>query len=373
MLNFLKKEQRSVRIILGLFVMVAYLLVPESSTGFVNWFKKGVSSLKSRQCDEAIAAFSITIEIIPDDFEAYHNRGVAWFYKKDYDKAIADYSKALEINPNYAEAYYSRGGAWFHKGDYDRAIADCTRALEINPNDFEAYNNRGAVWFCKGEYDKAIDDHNKSLKINPNYADAYQQIAWTLATCPDVRYRNGPRAVELAKKAVEIHSEPNFLDTLAAAYAETGNFENAITTQKNAIALSDSEGKIEVLAEYAEHLKSYAAHKPWREHSATRASDDKKTADSSPCLTKETAIPHEKKTCIYTIHILSYLNDKKMCDRAAAGLRKKGIPAFAMSVHIPGKGNWHHVFVGRYETPEDANNAFEKLEKKGFRPKVVRQ
>ncbi len=307
-------------------------------------------------------------------FEAYHNRGVAWFYKGNYDKAIADYTSALEINPNYAEAYYSRGGAWFHKGDYDKAIADCTRTLEINPNDFEAYNNRGSVWFCKREYDKAIADHVMSLKINPNYADAYQQIAWALAACPDASYRNGAKAVDMAKKAVEINSEPNFLDTLAAAYAEANNFEDAITTQKRAIALSYAEGKTEALAEYTEHLKSYEAHKPWREQSAARApKNDELTADSFPPLTKETAVPDGKSPCFYTIHILSYRNNKEMCDRAVARLKNKGIPAFAGFVHIPGKGDWHHVFVGGYDTPEDANNTAKKLEKEGFKPKVVQQ
>ena len=87
-----------------------------------------------------------------------------------------------------------------------------------------------------------------------------------MATCPDARYRDGAKAVELAQKAVELVPRAFCLDTLAAAYAEVGKFEDAMTTQEKAIALlKKEEGETERLLKLMERLNSYKAHKPWRE------------------------------------------------------------------------------------------------------------
>ncbi len=67
------------------------------------------------------------------------------------------------------------------------------------------------------------------------YAYAYNNLAWIMATCQDKKYRNGAKAVELAKKAISLSNNIDFLDTLAAAYAEAGNFEKATTIQEEVI------------------------------------------------------------------------------------------------------------------------------------------
>lgn len=132
------------------------------------------------------------------------------------------------------------------------------------------YNKRGLTYFIKGQYDKAISDINKALEINPNDAEAYNNLAWILATCPDARYRDGTEAVELAQKSVDLVLHSQNLDTLAAAYAEAGKFEHAITTQEKAIAQLKKEGDArESIDEFIEHLKSYRNHKPWREKPKT--------------------------------------------------------------------------------------------------------
>ena len=132
------------------------------------------------------------------------------------------------------------------------------------------YNNRGLTYFEKGQYDKAISDINKALEINPSDAEAYNNIAWILATCPDARYRDGTKAAELAQKSVDLVLHSQNLDTLAAAYAEAGKFEHAITTQEKAIAQLKKEGDArKLIDEFIEHLKFYRNHKPWREKPKT--------------------------------------------------------------------------------------------------------
>jgi tetratricopeptide (TPR) repeat protein len=329
------------------FVLCAGVLFSEISMGVENWFEDGVSFLKQGRYDEAIKAFSVNIEIIPDDAEAYHNRGVAWFYKKEYDSAVSDYTKALEIHPNYAEAYHSRAGAWFYKGEYDKAISDCNQFLKMRPEDFEAYNNRGMAWFRKGEYNKAIADHARALELNPDYAEAHQRMAWILSVCPDPEYRSGETALIMAKKAIELRPDRHFWDTLAAAHAETGDVELAADIQKNLIVALNAEGS-EIPPEYFTRMKRYESGQPWREQPAIPPDDIENQSD------------------VYTLHILSYLNQKEITERAAIKLKNRGIPVF-----ISREGNWYYIYAGLYETEEDARKAAENLKAEGFQPKVV--
>jgi tetratricopeptide (TPR) repeat protein len=132
------------------------------------------------------------------------------------------------------------------------------------------YNNRGLTYFKKGQYEKAISAFTKAIEINPLDAEGYNNLAWILATCPDARYRDGTEAAELAQKSVDLVLHSQNLDTLAAAYAEVGKFEHAITTQEKAIAQLKKEGAAKKLIdEFIEHLKSYRKHKPWREKPKT--------------------------------------------------------------------------------------------------------
>lgn len=229
--------------------------------------KQSIAFIEEGQNDRAISYCNKAIEINPSNAEAYYNRGRAYGRKHQYDKAISNYNQALGINPSYAEAFYNRGRSYHRKHKYDKAISDFNRAIEINPRDwvFMFYTHRGVTYKEKGQYDKAISDFNMAIDINPMYFMAYNNLAWILATCPDDVYRDGVKAVELAEKAVEHDPIAPRLDTLAAAFAEVGRFEDAIITQEKVIALLKKEGKPRNLIEQCiERLKFYQAHKPWR-------------------------------------------------------------------------------------------------------------
>jgi tetratricopeptide (TPR) repeat protein len=197
------------------------------------------------------------------------NAGLAALNGHNYDEAIRLYTKAIESGElsqkDLSIVLYNRGLAWKDKGDYDKAIADYTKAIELDPKHTSAYYNRGNAWYAKGDYDKAMVDYTKTIEIDPKYTKVYNSLAWLMATCPDDRYRNGKRAVELAEKAVKLDETSNRLDTLAAAYAEAGRFQDAIKTQEWAITKLEQEGRKKSLAEYEEHLASYKSGKPWRE------------------------------------------------------------------------------------------------------------
>jgi serine/threonine-protein kinase len=107
------------------------------------------------------------------------------------------------------------------------------------------YLARATKLYQNGEYNKAIGDCTEAIRLDRKFASAYNRLAWLLATCPDSEYRNGKTAVQYAMKACELSKwkNPGFLDTLAAAYSEAGEFTEAVKWQEKAIELAPEEEK----------------------------------------------------------------------------------------------------------------------------------
>ena len=225
----------------------------------------GVSLLQERRFAQAIEAFTQAIADRPGAPENYNNRGVCRFFIGDLDGAVADYTRAVTLNPMYAEAYKNRGGAWFYRQDYPKAVDDYTRALEIAPSDAETHYHRGIARYYQGQYRESIEDHARALKLRPDFAAAANQIAWTLATCPDPEVRDGEKAVAMAREAMGMASDSIAMDTLAAAYAEAGRFEDAAALQEKVIALLEENGASDGRHEAFERLDAYRGRRPWRD------------------------------------------------------------------------------------------------------------
>jgi tetratricopeptide (TPR) repeat protein len=166
----------------------------------------------------------------------------------------------------------SRNQSWAlcEAGDPDRGIAACTALIdsgsESAANLAIAYANRGISYSDKGDFARAIADYEQAIKLKPNLISALNSLAWDLATMPAAERRDGRRAVQLAERVLASNaSEPGFLDTAAAAYAEAGRFAEATRTQERALALLRQAGNVPeaVIDDFNSRLQLYKANQPF--------------------------------------------------------------------------------------------------------------
>jgi len=224
---------------------------------------RGEEFRKKREFDRAIEEYSAAIRLDPTFTWPYNNRGLTWTAKGEFDKALKDFAEALRLDPKYSFPYNNRGLVWAAKGEWDNAINDYSRAINLDGRYLFAHWNRGVAWEVRGEISKAIADYAESIQIDPNYAPPYNSIAWLRATYHDARYRAGKEAVEYATKACELTNWKSYaeIDTLAAAYAEAGEFTNAVIRGMTALELAPENEKAHV----SERLELFRSNQPYRQ------------------------------------------------------------------------------------------------------------
>jgi tetratricopeptide (TPR) repeat protein len=131
----------------------------------------------------------------------------------------------------------------------------------------EAYVNLGKAYSQLGKYEPAIQNWTKAVELKPNNTDALNNLAWVLATIDDDSAEDANRAIEYAERACELtgYKEAMFLDTLAAAYAAGGRFEDAVRTAQQAIDAAKEGGKEDLAGEIKNRMELYKTGQRYRQ------------------------------------------------------------------------------------------------------------
>lgn len=195
------------------------------------------------------------------------NKAEAQLKAGDLTGAKRNVDTALHADPGFWPALYVRARIFARQGQYQLAIQDCNEALRKYPGFVEASILRAAINVDLGRYSEAIKELNYLVSIHPrrvSLARALKQRAWVQATCPDASLRNGQQAVKDAKAACSIleWKDENAIGALAAAYAETGDFDSAVRYAQQALAFKDiapTDAK-----RFQHYLELYKQHKPVR-------------------------------------------------------------------------------------------------------------
>ena len=230
-------------------------------------YNLGTALLAKGQADEAIVHCQRAVAMRPTDPDAQVSLGDALLAEKRIDEAISHYQQALAMRPDYFLAHYGLGRALLDKGELDGAIQNCRAALLTRPGDPDCHTVLAICLKEKGETAEAIQQYEQALKIYPKSVSALTNLAWILATCPDGSLRDGSRAVEIATQANQLLGGTNtlVLRALAAAYAESRQFEEATKTAQAAIELARMHRDDASVAELEQDIALYRLDIPYRE------------------------------------------------------------------------------------------------------------
>ncbi|MEN6406546.1 MAG: tetratricopeptide repeat protein [Thermoguttaceae bacterium] len=228
------------------------------------------------ETDKALADVNRVLKLRPRLSEGLRMRAVLFIAAKRYDDAIADVRKILEREPKDSVVRLQLAMLYGAGKKTAKAIETYTELLADEPNQWQALRGRGDMLLNMGRQSEALADYEKALKFQPDDYGLLNNLAWVLATSPDAKLRDGRRALELAAKACKTsdYKLAYILSTLAAAYAETGDFQNAVKWSTKAVEIGDKDHDDSLHKE----LKSYQAQKPWRELLSEEKTGDQKTA-----------------------------------------------------------------------------------------------
>ena len=197
--------------------------------------------------------------------QALELRGLMAAERGDYRAAVDDFRRLVATQPDDAVLLSQLGMLYLAAKQPRKAIDRFTRALEIDEQHFPSLRGRSDARISIGEHEAAVADLEKALDLRPDDSGVLNNLAWVLATSPDEKLRDGPRAVELATKACEVTDwkQAHIISTLAAGHAEQGDFEAAKKFSRQAVDAQSEADEVE--AQLREELASYEQEKPWRE------------------------------------------------------------------------------------------------------------
>lgn len=213
---------------------------------------------------DAVDHYTKRLDAEPNEDKWFAFRGWARFRTGKPDEALKDYAEAIRLHPEASSWYGNRGIVLSELKRDDEAIADFTSSIELYPDNAGSYRNRARLHIRKKDFAKASADYAKVVEIEPESSVGHNGLAWLLCTAPEEKVRDGKRALEHAKKACELTDYKNggYLDTLAAAHAELGEFDKAVEWQEKALKAGDL--PIKDLDAAKKRLQLFKDKKPYR-------------------------------------------------------------------------------------------------------------
>ena len=226
----------------------------------------GTLLLGQNQVPEAIRHLREAVRLKPDLGSALNRLGIALAQQGQIAEAKENFRKATHIPAAAAEAYYDLGVTAGNEGNMAEAVSDYERSFELDPAAPLTVGALVSVHLMQHRLADAIRVLRAATAASPNDPRLANTLAWFLATMPDEKLRDGPKALELARRAVELTNgqDPTTLRTLAAAYAETGDFDQAIQTAQRAIELAVALQDSELAGALRTQFDLYRAGRPYR-------------------------------------------------------------------------------------------------------------
>ncbi|MEW6305429.1 MAG: tetratricopeptide repeat protein [Verrucomicrobiota bacterium] len=217
--------------------------------------------------EEALRHYTEAVRLRPDF--AGGRFGLAFCLQQlgRYEEAVAQYREGLRTDPGNLQVHLNLGTLLSGLDKPAEALPHCQRAVELEPANADAHFRLAVALADLRRAREAIRHYGLAIRLQPDSALALNGLAWLLATHPDPQLRNGPEAVRLALRACELHGRQYAVpwDTLAAAYAEGGRFQEAIEAAGRAIDMVNAAGQPAQAAEILQRLELYRSGRPFRD------------------------------------------------------------------------------------------------------------
>src|SRR5437764_10252133 len=220
---------------------------------------------------EAIKLLTLAIKDERDAMKlalAHRFRGLAYKHLGRRDEALRDFLEVIRLQPQLDLGYYNVDVIYNLQNRYKEAIDMMTRAIRLQKNNLglaRRRSERGNAYFHLGDFKRAQSDFVAAVKLDWRDPDVLNNVAWFRATCPEAHFRNGKEAVELATLACTLDKwkDADQIDTLAAAYAEAGDFAEAERYQQKSMALLSEDEALR--PKFRARLEQYRAKQPVRQ------------------------------------------------------------------------------------------------------------
>lgn len=236
--------------------------------GYVKAINNLGSALKKQgKIDEAIQQWERALQLQPDFANPHYNLGVMMAEQEKYNEAVNHLNEALRARPEWAEAHYELGGVYARQGKLKQAAEQFAAAVQLDPNYVEARVSLARTLLEAGQIWQAVGHYYKILQLEPDNIDALNNLSWFLATTKDTSIANSAEAIKLAQHACELtrYEQAELLDTLAAAYASAGKFQEATETAEKAVKSAGATGRKNLAEDIQKRLELYKASQPYHQ------------------------------------------------------------------------------------------------------------
>jgi Flp pilus assembly protein TadD len=258
------------------------------ATEFYRLFNLAADLAERHQFDAAAPAWRKALELNPEDARAHNNLGVALAGTGKIEEAVTEYRKSLKLNDTSSQTYNNLGSALAESGKMDEALAQFIQALQLNPDNARAHTNLGGALAEKGRTEEALEHLRKGVELDPTFGDGQNNLGAALARAGalDEAVPHLEKAVELGPQSVGYRynfgrvlaakgrfadavvqleqaaslsnmREPAIMEILAAMYAETGWYRQAVSTAQRGMEVATEEREYGLAASLKTSLERY--------------------------------------------------------------------------------------------------------------------
>jgi tetratricopeptide (TPR) repeat protein len=217
--------------------------------------------------EETLNHFREALRLRPENTATRLDLGQLFWAEGRFEEAAQQFAEVAQRDPNSAAGHFALGTALGRLGRWPEAVESLRRAVELQPRETPFRHTLGLALYEAGQTGEALDQYRAASALQPEWPAGLNAFARRVLTGKDADPRRGAEALDAAKQicqATHFRHAP-YLNTLAAAYAETGQFEQAVQTARKALDLALASNQGSLAEQLRRNLQAFERHQTLRE------------------------------------------------------------------------------------------------------------